>query len=204
MFHRIAIWRVFAMLDFSTFQRNPPKPAIPRVSEPRFGFEVACISVQCDVELRQRADPNAQAPTPLKALAAVFRADSNPLSLVREGPSRRWSFPGLVPKSEKFSKNFRFIDARVTVRPWCSCINECYSRKSARPRTRQYECRARANAVELTRGHPGKRGNGSCRSKSATPAFISTSSSPAPMRSRRYRRRSRRLSEWRAGEIGRA
>src|SRR2546421_2416755 len=106
MFHRIAIWRVFAMLDFSTFQRNPPKPAIPRVSQPRFGFEVACISVQCDVELRQRADANAQAPTPLKALAAVFRADSNPLSLVREGPSRRWSFPGCGAQVRKIFGKF--------------------------------------------------------------------------------------------------
>src|SRR5207248_7371369 len=69
MFHRIAIWRVFAMLDFSTFQRNPPKPAIPRVSQPRFGFEVACISVQCDVELRQRADANAQAPDTLESIS---------------------------------------------------------------------------------------------------------------------------------------
>jgi len=26
MFHRIAIWRVFVTLDFSTFQRNRAKP----------------------------------------------------------------------------------------------------------------------------------------------------------------------------------
>ena len=187
------------MLDFSTFQRNPPKPAIPRVSEPRFGFEVACISVQLRCRASTESRCQRQAPTPLKALAAVFRADSNPLSLSGKDRPAGGHSRGVAPKSEKFSENFRFIDARVTVRPWCSCINECYSRKSARPRTRQYECRARANAIELTLGHPGKRGNGSCRSKSATPAFISTSSSPAPMRSRRYRRRSRRLSEWRAG-----
>ena len=42
---------------------SAPKPATPRVSEPRFGFEVACISVQCDVELRQRADANASSDT---------------------------------------------------------------------------------------------------------------------------------------------
>src|SRR5436190_17100903 len=70
----------------------------------------------------------------------------------------------VAPKSEKFSENFRFIDARVTVRSWCSCINECYSQKSARAQARQYGCRAQANAIELTRGHPGKRGSGSCRS----------------------------------------
>jgi hypothetical protein len=104
MFHRIAIWRVFAMLDFSTFQRNPPKPAIPRVSQPRFGFEVACISVQCDVELRQRADANAQAPTPLKALAAVFRADSNPLSLVRKDRPAGGHSRGVCPSPKNFRK----------------------------------------------------------------------------------------------------
>src|SRR5437868_6486585 len=110
--------------------------------------------------------------TPLEHLAAVFRADSNPLSLVREGPFGqkdrlvRKDRPagghsrGVAPNPEKFFENFKFIDARVTVRSWCSCINKCYSRKSARPRARQYECRARANAIELTPGHPGNGGMG--------------------------------------------
>src|SRR5438045_8497946 len=93
MFHRIAIWRVFAMLDFSTFQRNPPKPAIPRVSEPRFGFEVACISVQCDVELRQRADANAQAPDTLESISGrVSRGLQS--SLVGQGRTVR---PLVIP-----------------------------------------------------------------------------------------------------------
>src|SRR5205814_10093307 len=120
MFHRIAIWRVFAMLDFSTFQRNPPKPAIPRVSEPRFGFEVACISVQCDVELRQRADANTKLRHPSSIKRPSF-ARTPILSLWsgKDRPAGGHS-RGVAPKSEKFSENFRFIDARVTVRPWCS------------------------------------------------------------------------------------
>ena len=63
---------------------SAPKPVVRRVPEPRFGFEVACF--QRSMRCRASTESRCQRPSSdtLKALAAVFRADSNSLSLVRK------------------------------------------------------------------------------------------------------------------------
>ena len=105
MFHRIAISRVFAMLDFSTFSTKSAEtghsPSIR--TEVRIRSSLHQRSMRCRASTASRCQR--QAPTPLKALAAVFRADSNPLSLSGKdrpagGHSRGWC-PSL--------KNFRKI-----------------------------------------------------------------------------------------------